>query len=720
MKKILFILIAIMSIFLINAENLQNLSGINDIINRGYIRAGIYEVDTPPFFYKGSDNNYHGMDIEILEDICSKLNIKYELIFSPSFDNVIQNLVERKTDIAISNLSITLNRAKKVFYTKPYVKLKMGLFINHRFTHLFENKRGELNYLSKNVKIGVLSNSSYEFFAKELFTQAEIIPFNTWESVIDNILNEKIHAGFYDEVALERTLRLNPSISINLKKVLIDEKIDPIAIAVSPDNIHIHYWLEHYLDNTKIKPLDYYFDVFFKHSAIDVESETTESFLQKINKNIKIILPLIIIIIGLVIYFTKNKTSFISRIFKLMLNPYIVIAGMIAGIVYGLWIKENSPFIFGFGDLYLTLLQMCSLPIMITAIISSLGKIFRNKDAYVYIKKLLLLIFIVLLTASVSGFFGGIFGKPGGALSESAKITLGNEIKAGESFTKENTVNISSLITRLIPSNIFSALSEGDILGVLIFSILLGLALGFVNLDSSKEIFSVLDALFNSFLKIINWSMYFLPVALFSLLAKQTYGMGPDIMMAMSRFVIIYHIVCIFFILILLGFLSYITKNKISAIISKLKNAILVAFGTSNSYAAMPLAIESIENSFERDKEATNLIMPLGTTVCKPGTIINLALGTVFIAQLFDVSLFANFNYIIVIFGVILSGLAASGAPGAIEISMLSIFFPIIGLPMGVAYTLLLAVNSITDPVRTMLNILTNSTITIFIAPEKK
>ncbi len=719
MKKIIFFLLIIMTLNNAFGSDYPNLPGIKNIIDRGYIRAGICESDTPPFFYKDSNNEYQGMDIDLLKDICQKLGVKYKLIFSPSFDKVVDNLVDNNADIAISNLSITLERAKKVYFTKPYIKLKMGLFIDHRFTETFENKDGSINLNTGNVKIGVLSNSSYEFFARQLFTKATIIPFESWEEVVKKILSGDIQAGFYDEVALERTMRLNPTISIKLKKVLIDERMDPIAIAVSPANKDLLQWLDHYLDTTQIKPLNHYFDRFFAQTEIPTNKTNDTSFSDIFRDHYISFIFVIIILTGTIFYFYIKSKTFFKYLFNLMLNPYIVILAMILGIGYGLWVKKDSPIIFGFGDLYLTLLQMCSLPIMVTAIISSLGKIFRNKDASTYIKKLLIIIFIALFTASLAGFIGGVLGKPGDALSDSAKITLGNEIKSADDYRKDSVISISTLVKRIIPSNIFTALSQGDILGVLFFSILLGLALGFVDLESSKEIFSVLDALFNSFLKIINWSMYFLPLALFSLLGKQTYGMGPDIMMAMSRFVIIYHILCILFIISLFFILRFLTKEGFKFIFMKLKNALLVAFGTSNSYAAMPLAIGSIEKKFERDKEATNLIMPLSTTVCKPGTIINLALGTVFIAQLFNVSLFSNFNYIIVIFGVIISGLAASGAPGAIEISMLSIFFPFLGLPMGVAFTLLLAVNSITDPIRTMLNILTNSSITIYISPKK-
>jgi len=108
--------------------------------------------------------------------------------------------------------------------------------------------------------------------------------------------------------------------------------------------------------------------------------------------------------------------------------------------------------------------------------------------------------------------------------------------------------------------------------------------------------------------------------------------------------------------------------------------------------------------------------LPLGLTICRPGTLITLSLGTVFIAQLFSVPLIQDFNWLILIFGVVLSGLAAAGAPGSVELSMFAIVFSFLGLPLEIALILLLSIDPIIDPIRTMLNVLTNSTITLFIS----
>ena len=709
LKKTLILLM--LMIFILSSFS-NALPDITKIKQKGEILVGICEIETPPFFYKDKNGNLKGIDIDLVKDISEKLGVKYRFVNAPSFDSVIDDLYNGKTDIAVSNLSITLDRAQKVLYTQSYIDLKMSAFVNQLSVDKLKSING-LDLNKKGVKIGVLANSSYEKFSRDLFPAAEIISFSEWEVILENVKNKSVDAAFYDEVAISRTLKKDPSIGLKLKMISFENAIDPISIAVSNENRQLFEWLKHYLNIHKIdKSLNQYMDEYIKELDLNGVFKKTETEEIKFNIEPKYIITGLIVFFG-VFYFWKRKSKKrLVNISKFMTSPWTVILSMVGGVFYGIHLKGDQSIIFGFGDFYLTLLQMCSLPIMITAIITSLGKLFRTTDSSSYVKKLIFLIVGVLVISSITGVFGGIIGNPGSSLDENAKKVLGNTVNITAESQKSSDTS-ENIIKRVIPSNIFSALSSGDVLGILVFSILLGLSLGFLDNTTGEEIFSVLDSLFNSLIQIINWSIYILPLALFALMAKQISGLGPEIIMAMGRFVFIYHILCVIFFIFVVYVISVKTRLSIPDIIKKLKNALIIAFGTSSGYAAMPIAMESLEKNFDIDSSKVKLIMPLGLTICRPGTIINLALGTVFIAQLFDVSLFVNFRWLGVIFGVILSGFAAAGAPGAIEISMLSIFFPFLGLPMEVTTILLLAVNSITDPIRTMLNVMTNSGITI-------
>lgn len=121
----------------------------------------------------------------------------------------------------------------------------------------------------------------------------------------------------------------------------------------------------------------------------------------------------------------------------------------------------------------------------------------------------------------------------------------------------------------------------------------------------------------------------------------------------------------------------------------------------------MPAAIEALQDNFGVKKDTTSLVIPLGITVCWFGTVMAFALSVVFLAQLFTVPL--DPLTIAFIGGAsVIAGIAAAGAPGVVAITMISIVLTPVGLPMEVALVLLLAVDPITDPALTCVNVQTN------------
>ncbi|MDD5090206.1 MAG: cation:dicarboxylase symporter family transporter, partial [Candidatus Wallbacteria bacterium] len=399
-----------------------------------------------------------------------------------------------------------------------------------------------------------------------------------------------------------------------------------------------------------------------------------------------------------------------------------VFGGMILGVAFGVYFPEGLGRFEMLGDIYLTLLQMCALPIMLTAIMTSLGKLFHSSQAGRFLKSIFFLMLMLILASSLSGLLAGILGKVGSGIGSDSRELLGcklHEAEVSEGAGEQRLENPTDILMRLIPSNIFNALSNGDFLSVLFFSIVMGLSLGLIRNESSAMIISFLDTIFNAFLQIINWSMYLLPIALFCLLAGQVSSTGAQILVAMTRFIVIFHILSLVFIFISVFSLSRSTGCGLGKVFLSLKESLVVAFGTFNSYAAMPLAIEGMHSGLGIDRQTSKLVMPLGVTISRPSTFLNFSLGTVFIAQLYNVSLLDNNVWIFVLMGVIVAGLAGTGAPGAIEISMLSLVLTPLGLPAEVALVFLLAVDPIIEPVGTVLDVLSSCGITGLINKEK-
>ena len=149
--------------------------------------------------------------------------------------------------------------------------------------------------------------------------------------------------------------------------------------------------------------------------------------------------------------------------------------------------------------------------------------------------------------------------------------------------------------------------------------------------------------------------------------------------------------------------------------VTALREAILVAFGTSSSFAAAPAMMRALKRGLGMNPGVVDLVTPLGITLNPPGSAFHFAIATMFLANLYGVDLDTG-QIAFVLVGSVLAGLAASGAPGVAALSMISLILVPLGLPVEVAIILLVAIDPIVDPVLTVVNISANAASTVLLA----
>jgi len=227
---------------------------IRRITERGRLIVALTKDDHPPFFMIGRNGRLCGVDVELARTIAKELGVDVEFNRqSESFDMVVSTLASGKADIAISKLSCTLERAKRVLYTTPYAVLHKGLLVNRLELARKRGSRGMsefIRHLSGNL--GFLAGTSYEKFAEKMFPNAKLIPFSDWQSTLDALRKGELLAVFRDELELKRVLRADPDDSITLQCVIFKDTEDPIAIAVASDSPHLRDWLNLFLATRKI------------------------------------------------------------------------------------------------------------------------------------------------------------------------------------------------------------------------------------------------------------------------------------------------------------------------------------------------------------------------------------------------------------------------------------------------------------------------------------
>lgn len=427
--------------------------------------------------------------------------------------------------------------------------------------------------------------------------------------------------------------------------------------------------------------------------------------------------------------------------FNFLLSPWSVVSGMCAGVLIGIYFKGVIKYIAPFGEIYISILKMSVLPIMVSAVVVSLAKLLRSKETSEYLNKIIGVAAIFFIGTAVIGLAVGavsihltrdnmemkrsigrmMIDKDEG-VNMGDKLQLKSVIREIDSrhytVEKHEKRGLLTFIMNLIPENIFAALTQGDTLKIIFFSIVLGIMLKFASPTSSTNLISAFDGIFEAFQALIKIAMYFLPFGLCALLAEQFSQIGFGILASLATLIILIYAssIIIFFVstLVIWKYAGGSYFRQYAA----LKDAIMIALGTRSSFTALPSAITGLVDGLNLNKERTNLTVALSFTLFKYGKILIFCIGAVFAAYLYDYSLGFN-SYVIIIIGSVLAGMAATGAPSIVSRSMIGMVLAPLGIPAEAIIVILLAIDPIVDPIITLVSTYPNYAVTAIIASEK-
>lgn len=400
-----------------------------------------------------------------------------------------------------------------------------------------------------------------------------------------------------------------------------------------------------------------------------------------------------------------------KKLFAILRNPWTIIVSVVIGVLIGLGNKDLALAIAPLGDLYLVLLKMCVLPILLSAIAMSIGRLMTSHDAQRYVKRILMVFPAGLVLVSILGTAIAAIAGPGRNLPKSVLDTLGvlvNESAIdlelslqGPLPQEEPPPGITDFIFNMVPGNIFEALSQGESLQVLFFAIIFGTALGLVGGSVADNMFNVFEAVYRAFNKLINGFTLILPLGLCSLLAAQIAEVGIDILAAMLNFVIL--VIATFAILYVISTLVVwrYARCSLPRVFGALREPTILALATRSSLACIPSAISAMHDALKFDRKTTDLVVPLAITLCRFGSVVYFALAALFVAQLYNNTLGWS-GYAIAMLASILAGMATSGVTGVLTLTLLQVVLDPLGLPLDAALVLFIAIDPIVDPFRTL------------------
>lgn len=356
------------------------------------------------------------------------------------------------------------------------------------------------------------------------------------------------------------------------------------------------------------------------------------------------------------------------------------------------------------GQVFLAVIQMIVVPLVLASIIRGLAS---NSDMSAIKRNGLSAVIFIALSTAVAVACGIIFAlylEPGNYIDASALkneniAPLTSAIAKGFPAVAEIPEKVSSLI----PKNPLASMASGEMLQVILFAALLGLALLSIPRKQAQPLFDLLEALQEVSLRIVSWAMILAPYAVFGLITRLVANLGLEVLTGMAMYVLtvvlgLIAVACLYFLLV-----RFALRLKLIQFIKDTRELLLLAFSTSSSAAVMPITLEVVENKLNVKAEIARFIVPLGATINMTGTALYQGVATVFLAQVFNVEL-SLMNYVFVVTMAVAASIGSPATPGA-GIIILSMVLEGVGIPAaGVA--LILGVDRILDMCRTSVNVL--------------
>jgi Na+/H+-dicarboxylate symporter len=275
------------------------------------------------------------------------------------------------------------------------------------------------------------------------------------------------------------------------------------------------------------------------------------------------------------------------------------------------------------------------------------------------------------------------------------------------------SVTVGSILLNMIPDNPIKAAAEGQILPLIVFSLLFGAVLTTIG-EKAKPLIDFFESLFEAMMRLTDWIIRLTPIGVFALIATVVANTGPGIFANVGRYMLTVIVGLAFHAVItlplLLRFMGRVSPRKY---FSKVAPALTTAFSTASSSATLPLTMECVEVEAGVSKKTSSFVLPLGATINMDGTALYESVAAVFIAQLYGIDLSFG-QQVLVFLTATLAAIGAAGIPSAGLVTM-AIVLNAVGLPLD-GIGIIIAVDRILDMFRTSINVWGDTTGCVVIA----
>lgn len=381
-----------------------------------------------------------------------------------------------------------------------------------------------------------------------------------------------------------------------------------------------------------------------------------------------------------------------------------IILGLVLGIITGITFGESTVIMKPLGDAFLHALHMVIVPVILSAVITAVTSVTDMKQMQrvtikAFVIYLSFLLIATLLAVAVSNFFQPGIGISLADVQNQSGLNMYTLPKA------DHVPAIMDIFVEMIPSNPVAAFVESNILQIVIFAILFGIAINLAG-EHGKPLVLLFNSISKVSMHLTQIIMYFAPYGVFALIAW-TFGLfGLSALLPLLKFIGVLLLTCMLLVFLVYGTITvlYLKKSAFD-VFRKITPAITFAISTTSSGATLPVSIKCAEEGLKIPPRIAKFMLPLGCNFNLAGLAIYLTTAVIFTANMTGITLTTT-SYFTLISTVILTTMGAGAIPGS-GIVVMSAVISTMGMPL-VALPLIAGIDRINDMIQTATNVISD------------
>jgi proton glutamate symport protein len=383
----------------------------------------------------------------------------------------------------------------------------------------------------------------------------------------------------------------------------------------------------------------------------------------------------------------------------------------------------------GIGELFMQALKMIIVPLIVSSVVAGIaslhgvagfGRLFGKTVGFYMLTSLLAILVGLTLVNLIQP--GLVDGEPSAAIRAAfddhatAEESAADREKVAKA-AEQKEAGVFGFLLRMVPKNIFAAaMDNGQMLGVIFFSILFAIAITRLPKHEMKTLREVFQSLNDVMIVMTKWIMMLAPVGVYALLIPVVYKTGGELFVQLAKyFVTVLLALAIHFLVILPLILRFLGRVSPRAHFRAMRTALMTAFSTASSSATLPVTMRCIQDNAGVSKRTASFTLPLGATVNMDGTALYECVAVIFVAQVMGITLGFGEQFVVVT-AALLTSVGVAGIPSASLVAIL-IILKNSGIPGAeTAVVALLAVDRLLDMSRTAVNVFGDSCAAVVIA----